>query len=294
MVIQKVGVVGCGQMGSGIARVIAQAGFETIVMEVNKKQLNRGIERIENSLSVSVEKGEISAAEKEDIRSRIHGKIEYHHLVDADLVIEAVIEDLDAKRDVFRDLHFHCEEQTIFASNTSSLTITELASGTDRKDRFLGLHFFNPVQSMPLVEVVQSLDTAQETRDAILAFVESIGKTPIVCKDRSGFVVNRLLVPYLLDAVRALESRLATIEDMDQAMKLGAGYPMGPFTLIDYIGLDVIFHVAEIMFEEYKDPKFAAPPLLKQMVNSGYLGKKSGMGFYDYSGEKPSVNNLNS
>lgn len=293
MKIQKVGVVGCGQMGAGITRVVAQAGFETVVMEVNKKQLDRGVKRIEQSLSVSVEKGDISETEKEDIRSRIHGITEYHHLTDTDLVIEAVIEDLSEKRDVFRDLHFHCEERTIFASNTSSLTITELASGTDRIDRFLGLHFFNPVQSMPLVEVVQSLDTSEETREAILAFVESIGKTPVICKDRSGFVVNRLLVPYLLDAVRALENKLATVEDMDKAMKLGAGHPMGPFTLMDYIGLDVIYHVAEIMFDEYKEPKFAAPPLLKQMVNSGYLGKKSTVGFYDYSGEEPSVNNLN-
>ncbi len=293
MKITKVGVVGCGQMGAGIAQATACAGYNTVVMEINKERLQEGMQRIQKSLTRLVDKGDINASEKDGIISRIEGATEYHLLTDSDLVIEAVIEDLNEKADVFRDLHFHCSEETIFASNTSSLTITQLASGTDRADRFVGLHFFNPVQNMPLVEVVVSLDTADVIRDLVIDFVKSLNKSPIICKDRSGFVVNRLLVPYLLDAIRTLENNLASVEDIDAAMKLGAGHPMGPFTLLDFIGLDVICHVAEIMFDEYKDRKFAVPSLLKQMVNSGYHGQKSGKGFYDYSGDEPVVSQIN-
>lgn len=292
MPIQTVGVIGCGLMGSGIAQVCAQAGYKTIVREVNEDLLKKGLGKIDGFLSKSVEKGKLTTEQKQATMAKLVGTTNLADLKEADIIIEAAIENINLKKELFGELDKLCPSHTIFASNTSSLTITEMAAATKRPDRFVGLHFFNPVPLMKLVEVVRTIATSQASFDAAFAFAKSLGKEPIACKDNSGFVVNLLLVPYLVDAIRALENGVASVEDIDKGMMLGCGYPMGPLTLLDFVGLDTTLYIANIMFEEYRDAKYAPPPLLRKMVLAGYLGKKSGKGFYDYSGEKPKVMDL--
>ncbi len=283
MDIHKVGVVGCGLMGSGIAEVAARAGFEVAVREVDRATLDRGFDRIRKSLARAVERGKLSSEDRDAVLTRLQGTVDLDSLGGCDLVIEAIVENLEAKQELFRSLENVLGPHAILASNTSSLTITQLAVSTKRPDRFVGLHFFNPVPVMELVEVVRTLMVNQGVVEAVQSWCRQIGKKPILCRDNSGFIVNRLLVPYLLDAIRALEEGVGTVEDIDEGMKLGCGYPMGPFTLLDFVGLDTTCAIANIMFEEYREKRFAPPPLLKQMVQAGRLGKKSGRGFYDYS-----------
>jgi 3-hydroxybutyryl-CoA dehydrogenase len=283
MAIQKVGVVGCGLMGSGIAQVAAQAGFPTVVREVSAELVEKGLKGIEKNLSRLVEKGTLTDAQRGEVRSRLKGTTSLDDFKQCDLVIEAIIEQLPAKRELFSALDSMCPPSTIFASNTSSLTIIEMATATKRPQRFVGLHFFNPVPVMKLVEVVQSIATDPAVYDEVLAFAGKVGKTPVRAKDATGFIVNRLLVPYLLDAIRALEEGVGSIEDIDNSMKLGCGYPMGPFTLLDFVGLDTTYYISNIMFDEFKEKRFAAPPLLRRMVLAGWNGRKAGRGFYDYA-----------
>lgn len=283
MAIQRVGVVGCGLMGSGIAQVCAQAGFPTVVREVNAELVDKGLKGIEKNLARLVEKGAITEGGKGEIRSRLRGVTSLDELREADVIVEAIVEQLPAKRELFSSLDSLCPPSTIFASNTSSLTIIEIAAATKRPERFVGLHFFNPVPVMKLVEVVRTIATDAAVYEEMVAFGAKLGKTPVRAQDSGGFIVNRLLVPYLLDAIRALEERVGSVVDIDNSMKLGCGYPMGPFTLLDFVGLDTTYYISQIMFEEYKEKRFAAPPLLKRMVLAGWYGKKSGRGFYDYS-----------
>jgi 3-hydroxybutyryl-CoA dehydrogenase len=283
MAIQKVGVVGCGLMGSGIAQVCAQAGFQTIVREVSADLLEKGLKGIEKNLARLVEKGTITEAAKSDIRGRLKGVISVEELNDCDLVVEAIIEQLPAKRELFSTLDSLCLAHTVFASNTSSLTITEIAAATKRPQRCVGLHFFNPVPIMKLVEVVKTIATDPVVYEEMVSFSTKLGKTPVRAQDSGGFIVNRLLVPYLLDAIRALEEGVGSVVDIDNSMKLGCGYPMGPFTLLDFVGLDTTYYISQIMFDEFKEKRFASPRLLKRMVLAGWHGKKSGRGFYDYS-----------
>ena len=283
MAIQKVGVVGCGLMGSGIAQVCAAAGFPTIVREVSAELVDKGVRGIEKNLNRLVEKGTITEASKSEIRGRLKGTTSLDDLKDCDLIVEAIIEQLPAKRQLFGSLDALCPHATIFASNTSSLTITEIATATKRPQRFVGLHFFNPVPVMKLVEVVRTIATDEAVYEEMVAFGAKLGKTPVRAKDSTGFIVNRLLVPYLLDAIRALEEGVGSIEDIDDSMKLGCGYPMGPLTLLDFVGLDTTYYISQIMFDEFKEKRFAAPPLLKRMVLAGWNGRKSGRGFYDYA-----------
>ena len=282
MKIKKVGVLGCGLMGAGIAEVAAAAGCDVVVREVSDELLEKGRGRIERSLGKAVEKGKLEERKRDAILGRIRGVIELGGLRDCDLVIEAIVENLEEKRRTFAALDEEVKKSALFASNTSSLTITEIAVATRRPDRFVGLHFFNPVPRMPLVEVVRTLLTSDEAVDRATAFVRALGKEPIACGDNSGFIVNRLLVPYLLDAVRAYEEGVGSIEDIDRGMQLGCGHPMGPLTLLDFVGLDTTYYIANIMFEEYREKRFAPPPLLKRMVKAGRLGRKSGRGFYEY------------
>ena len=283
MAIQRVGVVGCGLMGSGIAQVCAQAGFPTVVREVNAELVDKGLRGIEKNLARLVEKGAITEGGKGEIRSRLRGVTSLDELRDSDVIVEAIIEQLPAKRELFSSLDSLCPPSTIFASNTSSLTIIEIAAATRRPERFVGLHFFNPVPVMKLVEVVRTIATDAAVYEQMVAFGAKLGKTAVRAQDSGGFIVNRLLVPYLLDAIRALEERVGSVVDIDNSMKLGCGYPMGPFTLLDFVGLDTTYYISQIMFDEYKEKRFAAPPLLKRMVLAGWYGKKSGRGFYDYS-----------
>jgi 3-hydroxybutyryl-CoA dehydrogenase len=283
MAIQRVGVVGCGLMGSGIAQVCAQAGFPTVVREVNAELVDKGLKGIEKNLARLVEKGAITEGGKGEIRSRMRGVTSLDELRDSDVIVEAIVEQLPAKRELFSSLDSLCPPSTIFSSNTSSLTIIEIAAATKRPERFVGLHFFNPVPVMKLVEVVRTIATDAAVYEEMVAFGAKLGKTPVRARDSGGFIVNRLLVPYLLDAIRALEERVGSVVDIDNSMKLGCGYPMGPFTLLDFVGLDTTYYISQIMFEEYKEKRFAAPPLLKRMVLAGWYGKKSGRGFYDYS-----------
>ncbi|GAC1632094.1 MAG: 3-hydroxybutyryl-CoA dehydrogenase [Candidatus Acidiferrum sp.] len=283
MAIQKVGVVGCGLMGSGIAQVCAAAGFETVVREVAPELVDKGLKGIEKNLARLVEKGTITETVKGEIRGRLKGTTAVDELKDCDLVVEAIIEQLPAKKELFGALDRLCPPSTIFASNTSSLTITEIATSTKRPERFVGLHFFNPVPVMKLVEVVKTIATDAAVYDEMVAFGAKLGKTPVRASDSTGFIVNRLLVPYLLDAIRALEEGVGSIEDIDNSMKLGCGYPMGPLTLLDFVGLDTTYYIANIMFDEFKERRFAPPPLLKRMVLAGWNGRKSGRGFYSYA-----------
>ncbi len=283
MAIQKVGVLGCGLMGAGIAEIAAKAGLATVVREVNQGFLDKGLGRIKGSLDKAVEKGKLDAAARDAAFANLSGTLEFSDLSDCDLVIEAIVENVEEKKKTFAALDEIVKPEAIFASNTSSLTITQLAMSTKRPDRFVGLHFFNPVPVMKLVEVVRTIVTSDEAFDTAFAFARTVGKEPIAARDNSGFIVNRLLVPYLLDAIRALEEGVGSIEDIDKGMQLGCGYPMGPFTLLDFVGLDTTLYIADIMFEEYREKRFAPPPLLKQMVLAGRLGKKSGRGFYDHA-----------
>jgi 3-hydroxybutyryl-CoA dehydrogenase len=282
MNIKSVGVLGCGLMGSGIAQVCAAAGYRTVVREVEQGLLDRGLARIQKFLSDGVEKGKVTAEGRQQTLANLSGTTTFDDMRDSDLIVEAIVENVDQKTAAFDALGAVVGTGTIFCSNTSALCITELASKTKRPDRFAGLHFFNPVPIMKLVEVIRGLTTSDETYQSVYAFAQSLGKEPITAPDKPGFIVNRLLVPYLLDAIRSHERGLGTVEDIDKGMKLGCGYPMGPFTLLDFVGLDTTYYIANIMFEEYRDPAFAPPPLLKRMVLAGRLGKKSGHGFYSY------------
>ena len=283
MPITTVGVLGCGLMGAGIAQVCAQSGYKTIVREVEEPLLKKGLARIDKFLSDGVTKGKVTPEAREAALSKLVGTTRFEEFKECDLVIEAIVENVDEKRKSYAALDAVVGTHTIFCSNTSSLCITELAAATTRPDRFAGLHFFNPVPLMKLVEVVRGLATTDETYRTTFAFAQSLGKEPITAPDRPGFIVNRLLVPYLLDAIRAYENGLGTLEDIDKGMMLGCGYPMGPFTLLDFVGLDTTYFIANIMFEEFREPAYAPPPLLKRMVLAGRLGKKSGRGFYQYT-----------
>jgi 3-hydroxybutyryl-CoA dehydrogenase len=283
--IRKVGVLGCGLMGSGIAQVSAQAGYETVVREVEQKFIDKGLGGIEKSLGKFVEKGKMSAADRDACLGRLKGTTSLDDLAGCDIVIEAIIENAQLKKETYSAIDKIVKKDALFASNTSSLTITELSMATARPKQFVGLHFFNPVPLMKLVEVVRTILTSDEAFDRAFAFAKSLGKEPVAARDNSGFIVNRLLVPYLLDAIRAYEEGVGSVEDIDKAMQLGCGYPMGPFTLLDFVGLDTTYYICDVMFEEYREKRFAAPPLLRKMVLAGKFGRKSGGGFYDYSGK---------
>ncbi len=284
MAIKRVGVVGCGLMGSGIVEVCARSGYDVVVREVDDDFLKQGLRRVESSMRRGVERGKLAEAEMHAAQGRITGTTNLADLGDSDLVIEAVVEKMDLKKEVFRELDRVCPPGTLFASNTSSLSITEMASVTSRPQSLLGMHFFNPVPVMKLVELVRGLQTSEETMATGRRFAESVGKTVVVCKDSPGFIVNLLLVPFMLDAVRALELGVATREDIDTAVQLGLAHPMGPLTLLDYVGIDTTYYIAEAMFEEFKDPRYAAPPLMRKMVLAGRHGRKTGRGFYEYKG----------
>ena len=293
MEIRKVGVVGCGLMGSGIAQVAAMAGFPTVVREVSEELLRKGVSSIEKSLAKFVEKGQLSAEQRSQTLGRLKPTTGLDDFADCDLAIEAVTENLELKRKTFTELDKIVKPEAIFASNTSSLSITEIMTATRRAPGFLGLHFFNPVPLMKLVEVVQTVVTDPAVVKIGLDYARKVGKTPILTKDRAGFIVNRLLVPYLLDSIRALEEGFGSIEDIDNSMKLGCNHPMGPLTLNDFVGIDTTYYIAEILFNEYREKRFAPPPLMKRMVMAGMYGRKSGRGFYDYSDPaKPKPNNL--
>ena len=281
--IRKVGVLGCGLMGSGVAEVAARSGYETVVREVSGELMEKGVDKIRGSLNKAVERGKLEAGARDEAVGRLSGTVDLGAFADCDIVIEAIVENLEEKRKTFSALDEAVKKDALFASNTSSLTITQMSMFTQRPDQFVGLHFFNPVPVMKLVEVVRTLVTSEESFDRAFEFARSLGKEPVAARDNSGFIVNRLLVPYLLDAIRALEEGVGSVEDIDKGMQLGCGHPMGPLTLLDFVGLDTTYYIAGIMFDEYKEKRFAAPPLLKQMVTAGRLGKKSGRGFYDYS-----------
>ena len=296
MEIKKVGVLGCGLMGSGIAQVAATAGFQTVVREMSDELITKGFTGIEKSLAKFAEKGTITADQQKDIRGRLSGTTSFKDLADCDIIIEAIIENLDEKRSTYSQLDALCKPETIFASNTSSLSITEMMTATsaERQRRFIGMHFFNPVPLMKLVEVVRTILTDESVYEQAVEFGKTLGKVPVRASDKTGFIVNRLLVPYMLDAIRALEEGVGSIVDIDNAMKLGCGYPMGPFTLGDFVGLDTTYYIAEIMFNEFREKRFAPPPLLKRMVLAGLYGRKSGRGFYDYTkdAKNPAAMNL--
>jgi 3-hydroxybutyryl-CoA dehydrogenase len=297
MQIRKVGVLGCGLMGSGIAQVAAMAGFEVIVLEVEQRYLEKGFAGIEKSLAKfaerPVEKGGITAEQKDATRARLKGTTKHADLADCDIVIEAIIENVPAKKEMYAALDAIVKKDAIFATNTSSISVTELMTATTRPERFIGLHFFNPVPLMKLVEVVKTIATAPEVYDAAYEFAKKLGKVPVRTSDKTGFIVNRLLVPYLLDAIRAYEEGVGSVEDIDLAMKLGCGYPMGPFTLLDFVGLDTTYYITHVMYDEFKERRFASPALLKRLVMAGWYGRKTGKGFYDYANpEKPVANKL--
>lgn len=285
--IKKVGVLGCGLMGSGIAQAAATAGFTTVARDVGQPLLDKGRGGILKSLGRLVEKGKLDPPVRDAASERLSFTTDLSALRECDIIIEAVTEDLDLKNQLWKELDQICPQATIFASNTSSLTIAAMAATTGRPDRFVGLHFFNPVPLMPLVEVVRTVTTSQETFDRAYAFARSLGKEAVAANDSPGFIVNLLLVPYLLDAARALERGVASTSDLDKAMQLGCGHPMGPLTLLDYIGLDTVVRISEIMFDAYREPRYAAPPLLQRMVVAGFYGRKSGKGFYDYAVDPP-------
>lgn len=283
MPIENVGVVGCGLMGSGIAQVAAQAGYAVTVREMSANLVEKGLRQIEKNLERLVAKGSLGTEERDRIRARCRGTTSLEDLKQSDIVIEAIVEQLPAKRELFAALDKICPGNTIFASNTSSISITEMAVSTERPGRFLGLHFFNPVPVMKLVEVIRTIATDAKVIEEAIAFAGRLGKTPVSTMDTTGFIVNRLLLPYLLDAVRVLEQGVASTQDIDNSMKLGCGHPMGPLTLLDFVGLDTTYYIANIMFDEFKEPRFAPPPLLKRLVLAGWNGRKAGRGFYDYS-----------
>ncbi len=294
MEIKKVGVVGCGLMGHGIVQVSAQAGYDVIVAEANQAALDRGLGKIEKQLGRAVEKGRMEQPDADAVRGRIHGTVSVdggeltlEAFTDCDLVVEAVTEDLDLKLAMWAALDQAVKPEALFATNTSSLPVVNMAAATNRPEQFFGLHFFNPVQVMKLCEVIQAISTSDETMEAGLAFADSLGKLTVRTKDKAGFIVNRLLVPYMLDAIRGLEEGIGTIEEIDAGMKAGAGHPMGPLTLADFVGLDTLMSISNVMFDEFRERRFAAPPTLRKMIAAGFFGRKNGRGFYDYSGEKP-------
>jgi 3-hydroxybutyryl-CoA dehydrogenase len=290
--IKKVGVIGGGLMGSGIAQVSAAAGFPTAVREISENLCAKSRQSIEKTLAKGIERGKVTATERDTTLGNLRFVTSLEEMADADLFIEAVVEDLDTKNSLWSQIDRIAQPEAIFASNTSSLTIIAMATASGRPDRMLGLHFFNPVPLMKLVEVVRTITTSEETEQRALDFVRALGKEPIRAKDSSGFVVNLLLIPYMLDAINAVEANVASVEDIDKGMQLGAGHPMGPFTLLDFVGLDTVYKIAEIMFAEYRDRRYAPPPLLKRMVLAGMFGKKSGKGFYDYASNPPRVSSL--
>ena len=290
--IKRVGVLGCGLMGSGIAQVAATAGYDTIVRDVSQQVWDKARAGIEKSLGKFVEKGKLPTPDRDAALKRLRFTTVTAELKGCDIVLEAVTEDLDLKNALWKELDGLCPATTIFASNTSSLTIAAMAATTRRADRFVGLHFFNPVPLMALVEVVRTVTTSEETFRRSFAFAKSLAKEPVAAKDNSGFIVNLLLVPYLLDAIRAVERGVGSVPDIDKAMQLGCGYPMGPLTLLDFVGLDTTYKIAEIMFTEYREQRYAPPPLLKRMVLAGMNGRKTGKGFYDYSVDPPKVVDL--
>jgi 3-hydroxybutyryl-CoA dehydrogenase len=297
MEIRKVGVLGCGLMGSGIAQVAATSGFDVVVLEVEQKYLDRGFAGIEKSLAKFAErpadKGGITPQQKDEIRARLKGTLRKPDLADCDIVIEAIIESVPEKKAMYKSLDDIVKKDAILATNTSSISVTELLASSGRPERFIGLHFFNPVPLMKLVEVVRTIATSPEVYDTAYEFAKRLGKVPIRTSDKTGFVVNRLLVPYLLDAVRAYEEGAGSIEDIDNAMKLGCGYPMGPFTLLDFVGLDTTYYITQVMYDEFKERRFASPPLLKRLVMAGWYGRKTGKGFYDYADpNQPKANRL--
>jgi 3-hydroxybutyryl-CoA dehydrogenase len=295
MAIKKVGVLGCGLMGSGIAQVSAMAGYDVVVLEAEQKAIDKGFAGIEKSLGKlaerPVEKGGITAEQKDAARARLKGTLSKQDLADCDIIIEAIIENVEIKKATYADLDKIVKKDCIFASNTSSISITELMAATNRPERFIGLHFFNPVPLMKLVEVVRTIATAPDVFEAGVEFGKSVGKVPVRTLDKTGFIVNRLLVPYLLDAIRAYEEGVGSISDIDNAMKLGCGYPMGPFTLLDFVGLDTTYYITNVMFDEFRERRFASPSLLKRMVLAGWYGRKSGKGFYDYADPNSPVEN---
>ena len=282
MAIRKVGVVGCGLMGSGIAQTCAQNGYDTVVLEVNQPLLDKGITRIHDAWNMMAGKGKLTSGQVDENRTRLHGTLTMEDSADCDLVIEVAIENMEAKLKLFPALDRVVKPAGLLVSNTSSLNVTQMGAVTKRPDKVCGLHFFNPAPVMKLVEIVKTISTSDETITTVRQFATSLGKTPVLSKDTAGFIVNFLLIPYLLAAIRMVENGMATCEDIDTAMKLGCGYPMGPFTLLDYVGLDTTMWAAEAIYNEYKDPLYAPPPLLRRMVISGMYGKKSGKGFYDY------------
>jgi 3-hydroxybutyryl-CoA dehydrogenase len=288
--IKKVGVLGAGLMGHGIAQVCAQAGFEVVLREVDEQRLAKGIGQIEKQLARAVEKGRQEQAEADAVRARIHGTTDYGELADCDLIIEAIIEDLQRKLEMWREVDALAKPDAYFATNTSSLAVIDQAAATSRPERFFGLHFFNPAQVMKLVEVIRCVTTSDEAFQTGVQFAEQLGKLAVQTKDKAGFIVNRLLVPYLLDAIRAYEEGVGSIAEIDEAMKAGAGHPMGPLTLADFVGLDTLGAICDVMFDEFRERRFARPPTLRKMLAAGWYGRKSGMGFYDYSGEQPVQN----
>ena len=293
MAIKNVGVIGCGLMGSGIVQVSAQAGFNVLFVEANDELVKRGLERLRATLEGLVSKGKLEAKAKDDALARIAGTVRLEDLKASDLVVEAMTENQALKNETFARLDAVCPPHALLASNTSSCNVTAMAAATKRPDKVLGMHFFNPVPLMKLVEVVQSILTDETTVASAYAWVQAVGKVPVRTKDSTAFIVNRLLVPYLLDAIRVYEGGLATLEDIDAAMKLGCGYPMGPFTLLDFVGLDTTYYITHVMYDEFKERRFASPPLLKRLVMAGWYGRKSGRGFYDYADpEKPKAQKL--
>lgn len=287
MAIEKVGVVGAGIMGHAITQVVAQAGYDVVTCDRDQERLDKGLAKIDKQLAKAVEKGKLEQADADAAKGRITTTLDKSPFADCDIVIEAITEDLSKKLEVWKELDGICGKETIFATNTSSLAVVDMAAVTDRPEKFMGLHFFNPAQIMPLLEVVRSITTSDEVYEAGYEFGKSLGKKCVRAKDKTGFIVNRLLVPYMLDAIRALEEGAGSIEEIDIAMQAGANHPMGPFTLLDFVGLDTTKSIADIMFDEFRERRFAAPPTLRKMVSAGYFGRKSGKGFYDYSGEKP-------
>jgi 3-hydroxybutyryl-CoA dehydrogenase len=288
MDIEKIGVAGGGLMGHGIAQVAAQAGYQVVLKEVDQERLDKAIGSIEKQLARSVEKGKLEQSAADDIRGRLQGTTDNSDFAGCGLVIEAITENLELKQEFWKEIDgVVTDNGAVFATNTSSLSVIDQAVATNRPNRFIGLHFFNPAQVMPLLEVVRTVTTDDDAFEAGLSFGHKLGKTVVRCKDKTGFIVNRLLVPYMLDAIRAWEEGVGSIEEIDTAMKGGAAHPMGPFTLLDFVGLDTTASIADIMFHEYREKRFAAPPTLRKLVSAGFYGKKSGRGFYDYSGEKP-------
>jgi 3-hydroxybutyryl-CoA dehydrogenase len=292
MDLKKVGVAGLGLMGHGIAQVAAQAGYEVVAREVDDEALGKGIGKIEKQLARAVEKGRMEQSAADEVRGRIDATTSLEGFADCDLVIEAITENLGQKVELWRELDGLVKDDAVFATNTSSLSVIDQAAATKRPNKFIGLHFFNPAQVMPLLEVVQTVTTDEESLKTGFQFGESLKKTLVHAKDKTGFIVNRLLVPYMLDAIRAYEEGVGSIEEIDVAMKAGANHPMGPFTLLDFVGLDTTKSIADIMFDEYRERRFAAPPTLRKMVAAGWYGRKSGRGFYDYSGDQPQVVDL--